>query len=42
MLIKDIKGVKSEKIFPWFRDKDLSSVNLLSETYDFVKSHKFA
>ena len=35
---KDIKGVKSEKIKikPWFCDKDLSSVILLSKTYDFT------
>ena len=36
---KNIEGVKSgkRKVKMWFCDKDLSSVSLLSETYDFTK-----
>ena len=36
---KNIKGVKSEKIKvkTWSGDKDLSSVNLLSKTHNFIK-----
>ena len=28
---------KKKKVFPWFCDKDLSSVTLLSKTHDFIK-----
>ena len=40
LLIKNIKGIKSEKlkVKTWFCDKDLSSVNLLSKTHDFIKN----
>ena len=43
MLIESIKNVNFGKkiIFPWFCDKDLSSVNLLSKTHDFVKKYKW-
>ena len=34
---KDVKSVKI-KIKQWFCDKDLSSVNLLSKTHDFIKN----
>ena len=36
---KIIKSVKSlKKIFPWFCDKDLSAVILLSRTHDVIKN----
>ena len=40
---KDIKDVKSEKlkIKKWLCDKDLSSVNLISKTDDFIRTDKF-
>ena len=41
---KNIKIVNLEilKVKTWFCDKDLSSVNLLSKTHDFIKDYKFA
>ena len=41
---KNIKIVNLEilKVKTWFGDKDLSSVNLLSETDDLIKNVKFA
>ena len=41
---KNIKNVKSEKlkVKTWFCDKDMSSVNLLNKTNDFVKNNKLA
>ena len=40
---RNIEGVKSgkRKVKTWFCDKDLSSVNLLSKTHDFIKNNKF-
>ena len=39
LLIKNVKGVQSEKlkVRTMFCGKDLSSVNLLSKTDDFIK-----
>ena len=44
MVNKNMKGVKSEKlkVKTWFCDKDLSSVYLLSKTFDFIKTRNFA
>ena len=43
-MLENIKGVTSEniKMKTWFGDKDLSSVNLLNKTDDFIKKQKFA
>ena len=44
LLIQNMKGIKSEKlkVKTLFCDKDLSSVNLLSKTNDFMKNNTFA
>ena len=39
---KYLEGIKSKKlkVKVWFCDKDLSSVNSFSKTYDFIKRNK--